>query len=341
MNYASTLLLFFFSLATVKGVAHVQPPCGSVGSLPDSGVGNDLLAVASIPEGWVAVGQGGVILFSPNGERWELASVPTTAPLRGVAWGEDTLVVVGDEGLVLVGSSPFSLSQLPQAVGRRLNAVAWGGGFFVAGGAAGENLLAGVLVRSPDGFRWEDVSPPGLLPVYGVAAGEGGFQAVGWNGSWEKSADGAHWRVENLAGLMHQCTFMLRPSFLFAVAVCPERTVSAGLVVGDQYPGVGVVLSREGEAPWQCTITEMPPHPFRFYAVARNERGFVAAGLGGVASSEDGRHWYPELELPGVFLYGLASKGDTWVAVGEGGRVAVRSCQEFRHPRRSLRPVRE
>ncbi len=302
MNCASTLLLFFFSLATVKGVAHVQPPCGSVGSLPDSGVGNDLLAVASIPEGWVAVGQGGVILFSPNGERWELASVPTTAPLRGVAWGEDTLVVVGDEGLVLVGSSPFSLSQLPQAVGRRLNAVAWGGGFFVAGGAAGENLLAGVLVRSPDGFRWE---------------------------------------AENLAGLMHQCTFMLRPSFLFAVAVCPERTVSAGLVVGDQYPGVGVVLSREGEAPWQCTITEMPPHPFRFYAVARNERGFVAAGLGGVASSEDGRHWHPELELPGVFLYGLASKGDTWVAVGEGGRVAVRSCQEFRHPRRSLRPVRE
>lgn len=341
MSPASALRLSSVAALAVASLAQAEQHCGAVWQLVPSAAESHLLAVAPIPRGWVAVGEGGTVLFSSNGERWELISVPTTAALRGVAWGNGTLVVVGDEGLILVGPNPFSLSPAPQRVGRRLNAVAWGGGFFVAAGAASENVLAGVLARSSDGLHWEDVSPPGLLPVYGVAGSEQGFQAVGWNGSWEASADGSGWTVDSLAGLMHACTFMLRPSFLFAVAASPELTVTTGLVVGDQYPGVGVALSRQSGSPWTCTITEMPPYPFRFYSLARSEEGFVGAGLGGVASSQDGRHWQPELNLPGVFFYGVAAQGETWVTVGEKGLIAVRTCHEERRPRRVLRPVRE
>lgn len=340
MSLARTLELWAFAVATVTGSAQVEDPCHSAWRLLDSGVGTHLLAVAAIPGGWVVVGEGGTILTSEDAEHWHPVASAVTGALRGVAWGDGTLVVVGDDGLVLAGPGPARLNPIPQRLGSRLNGVASGAGFFVAGGADGQNPLAGLLARSADGFHWEDVTPENLLPVYGVTAGEQGFQAVGWNGSWEQSPDGLSWTVESLAGIMHACTFMLRPSFLFAVAGSPERTVTTGLVVGDQYAGVGVALSREQGGPWVCTVTEMPPHPFRFYAVAGSGSGFLAAGLGGVARSTDGHNWQPELELPGVFFFGVAINGETWVAVGENGLVAVRTCQETRRPRRVLRPVR-
>lgn len=211
----------------------------------------------------------------------------------------------------------------------------------MAGGTKPSELLAGLLATSEDGVVWEDVTPDKLLPVYGVWGDAAGFQAVGWNGLWAESPDGRQWRVSGLAWLMHQCTFMLRPSYLFAVAASFQRTVTTGLVVGDQYPGVGVALAREDQGPWSCTVTEAPPHPFRFFAVARAGEGFVAAGLGGVASSTDGRHWQPELELPGVFVFAVATRGERWVAVGEGGLIAVRECWPLRRPRQSLRPARQ
>lgn len=341
MNCARTLGALFFAGTAATGLAQEAKPCRSVWEFPASGVEHHLLAVASVPGGWVVVGEGGTVLASADGKTWERISNLPPAVLRGVAWGEETLVVVGDDGLILAGPNPRRINPVPQRLSGRLNAVAWGAGFFVAGGAASENLLTGVLLRSPDGFHWEDVTPRDLLPVYGIYASEEGFHAVGWNGSWVESADGAHWTVGSLAGLMHACTFMLRPSFLFAVAASLERTVATGLVVGDQYPGVGVALSREAGAAWECTVTEVPPHPFRFYALARSTCGFLAAGLGGVAESQDGRNWQPELELAGVSFYGVAAQGETWVAVGEDGLVALRTCEESRRPRRVLRPVRE
>lgn len=303
-------------------------------------VGAKVLAVAAAPWGWVAVGEGGVVLASADGERWEVASTLGEVTLRGVGWGRDLLVVVGDGGSIFAGEDPWRLRPVREGSGGRLNAVAFNGSAFVAGGADGATLLSGVLWRSDDGWRWEGVGPAGLLPVYGVSGRGRGFAAVGWNGLWAESPDGWVWTTGSLASLMHQCTFMLRPSFLYSVASLPARTVAVGLVVGDQYPGVGVALAQEDGSPWRCAVTEIPPHPFRFFAVVAGDSVFVAAGLGGVAISEDGLTWRPELELPGVSLWAVAVKGEVWVAAGDHGALWVRGCSPPRRPRRVLRPLR-
>src|SRR4051812_13100386 len=101
-----------------------------------SGVTVPLWSVAYGAGQWVAVGEQGTILTSPDGATWtpRTSGFPTRW-LVGVGYGTPNgnglWVAVGESGLIL--TSPDAVTWTARrAAGTRINAVAWGNGTFVA-----------------------------------------------------------------------------------------------------------------------------------------------------------------------------------------------------------------
>ncbi len=298
-----------------------------------------LYAVTATPGGgFVAVGEGGVVLTSHDGRHWTRRDTPTVATLRGVAASAAALVAVGDGGVVLTSRDGQEWHLRASGTTGRLNAVSWTGGRFVAVGASGSEYLIGLILTSEDGQLWRDRTPADVRPLYGVAAHAGRVLAVGWTGQVAESMDGERFISSSLGEVMQQCWFMLRPSFLYGVAASPERWVTVGLVVGDQYPGAGVALTQRRREPWRCTVTQLPPLEFQFRAVAAAGATFVAVGVGGIAESPDGLSWYPQWVAAAPLLHAVAIGARNWAAVGDGGSIFLRDAPP-RHPsRRVVRP---
>lgn len=298
-----------------------------------------LLAVAEGNDGaFVTVGEGGTILASADGVSWNARDSGTGLTLRGVAGGSRGFVAVGDGGVILSSPDGEAWSARTSGTTGRLNAVTWTGERFVAVGAAGGEVLAGLILVSVDGRTWSDRTPAGVRPLYGVAANGAQAMAVGWTGAVAESPDGLTWFASSLGDVLQGCWFMLRPSFLYAVAGSQHRWVTVGLVVGDQYPGSGVSLARHGGAGWSCSVTELPPLQFKFRGVAATTSSYIAAGLGGIAESRDGLTWEPQWVAASPHLYGIAVGRLRSVAVGDHGCILVRDCPARRPVRRVVRP---
>ncbi len=313
-------------------------PCTGAWSLVASPGGADLSAVAGDAGGTVvAVGRAGAVVRSGDGEAWVQVESGVTSDLLGVAAGDERFVAVGADGMV--ATSEDGVNWTPRTVGAavRLTGVAWNGSLYVAVGAGGGELFHGVVLTSSDGATWSDRTPDRVPPLLGVTWDGRRFVAVGWIGALAISADGLDWNVRTLGDELQGCWFMLRPSYLYSVAGSGSLLVAVGLVVGDQYPGLGVSLaSPDGEA-WSCAQTELPPNQFRFNAVTWTGTRFVAAGLGGaIGTSVDGLAWEREESPATPTLFAVVAGRHRLVAVGEGGTIVTKQCPPARTPRRRL-----
>ena len=74
---------------------------GSVWALQTTPTTHTLRGVAYAANQYVAVGEGGTVLTSPDGTTWTLQTTPTTHTLRDVAYGAKQYVTVGEGGTVL------------------------------------------------------------------------------------------------------------------------------------------------------------------------------------------------------------------------------------------------
>jgi photosystem II stability/assembly factor-like uncharacterized protein len=108
----------------------------------------------------VAVGDGGTILRSSDGVAWTQQQSNTTAPLYGVAAGEDRFLGVGAGGVVVI-STDFGVTWNVLATGRPydLYSVAFGKERWVACGANGSVQVA----VEPSGGTWQ-VAAEDVLP---------------------------------------------------------------------------------------------------------------------------------------------------------------------------------
>ena len=158
---------------------------------------NNLWSVAhgGIPTAqWVAVGEQGTILTSPDGISW--TKRPSGFPTRwlvSVGYGAGVWIAVGEGGLVL--TSPDALVWTPRASGTtaRLNGIAYGGGRWIAVAESGE------LITSTDSVTWTKLSPStdrlrGLLYAYGQ------FVITGDNGLMRTTIDTTDYAANVLPG---------------------------------------------------------------------------------------------------------------------------------------------
>jgi len=234
---------------------------------------------------------------------WEAKVSAAGSPLTGVAFGNGTFVVSGDDGFI--NSSPDADTWINRASGtvEPLRSVAFGNGKFVA---VGKN---GVSTSSPDGVTWT----PGNTGITGfassVAFGMGNFVAVGTGGRVSLSTDGNSWTTASSG---------VTASFL--------QTIAYGngvfIVVGAR----GLILrSTDGGTTWQIVTSGTTLH---LQGIGASGNTFVATGQNGVMllSQDLGQTWTRvQHGLTTSWMQSVSAGGGHFVIPGAGGTILTAS----------------
>ena len=266
-------------------------PDGVSWTVRTSGTSNLLYGVAYGNGTFVAVG-GGTILTSPDGVSWTLRISGTSNDLFGAAYGNSIFVAVGENGTLLTSPDGMIWTERASGTSNHLYGVAYGNGTFVAIGY-------GVLLTSPDGVSWTGRTSGSPSPLSGVAYGNGTFVAVGGGGIIVTSPDGVSWTVRASG----------TSGYLSGVAYGNGTFVA----VSD----VGPILTSPDGVSWTLRTSGLS---YGLSAVAYGNGTFVAvSGLGPIVTSPDGVSWTLRTSGTSNDLFGAAYGNSIFVAVGENG----------------------
>jgi hypothetical protein len=284
-----------------------SPPAWTVRT---SGTANTLKAVATSGSVFVAVGDSGTVLTSPNGTTWTLRNSGSDAALGGVANGGGVWAVVGADGTILT-SSDNGMNWTPRKSGTTnpLAAVVRADSQWVAVGAAG------TILTSPDAATWTVRTSGTANALNGVAwsppssSGKGQWVAVGAAGTIVTSADGITW------------TSRLSPT---------PNAYNAVAWAGTAFVAVGANFSPHEYASadgitWTARTTGAGATT-ALYGVAWMGNQLLIVGSGGtvLGSSTASRGSAPLTVLNGN-QYGAAGNSSLWVVVGANGSLATSS----------------
>lgn len=244
-----------------------------------------------------AVGLVGTILASPDGLDWEPLPSGPNAILHGVAYDDSAFVAVGDGGTALVSQNGEVWTRWPTSTASQLRAITSDRDLFVAVGAAG------TIVTTADGIQWTVASSPVSEELEAVTGSGSRFVAVGDQGRIVWSDDAATWN---------------------AVAGAPVSTPLRGVVWADgQFVAVGassVVLTSPDGTTWSADTVDFTT-PLNLTSIAYANGQLVAtADDGHVLLSSTASTWQVLEARPGdVAVYSLnhvVYNGNRWVAVG-------------------------
>ena len=140
----------------------------------------------------VAVGNGGVILYSNDGNNWTAANATAAAGqnLYGVAYSSNGLwVAVGANGMLLSSPDAVTWTKVTIGVGTDLNAVTSYGGLFMAVGNSG------AVITSSDGVTWTQAVLPNnpTANFYAVTQDNVQYLVMGSGGLAYTSPDAINW----------------------------------------------------------------------------------------------------------------------------------------------------
>lgn len=115
--------------------------------------------------------------------------------LRSVVFANNTFIAVGDRGTILTSPNGYAWKKQRSGIPggrdeyemRTLQCVTFGNGKFIAAGSTG------MILTSRDGVKWKKGKLSTPIDLYGIAFGEEIFVAVGDNGVILASPDGSVW----------------------------------------------------------------------------------------------------------------------------------------------------
>ncbi len=261
-----------------------------------------LWSVTRTPSHYVAVGDYGTILSSPNGIDWELELVPssaTNAILLGVGGSSNLLLAVGSQGTILWGTNTFVWHPLPAPTVNDLQGVCFDGQQFILAGGNG------TILTSPNGTGWTLRSTPTTKFLMSVASFPGGLVAVGDDGAIITSANqGTNW-TQRTSGTTN---------WLSQVRWLNDRLVAVGEngTILTSFNGTQWRTNASGTRAWLNAVEYV------------DGAWFVVGNQGTVLGSPDTTNWYSFGTLTKKSLYGAALHAGQLIAVGTEG-VIVRS----------------
>ncbi len=167
------------------------------------------IAISNVTQGgnatnlYVAVGNVGTILTSPDGASWTIRSSGTTDFLRGVAFGNvtsgnetgPTYIAVGDAGTMLKSTDGANWVPQPAQTDQNLRGIIFAQNKFVAYGDGGIVLLSGDGVTWQAGVTGTSNSVHAMQLIIDPARGGELFIAVGEKGTFLRSPDGLSWSI--------------------------------------------------------------------------------------------------------------------------------------------------
>lgn len=179
-----------------------------------SGFQSNLQGLTQFGDSYIACGESGLILNSPDGRVWTQNQTSRTSFLSSIATDGDFAVVCGSEGTLGYSSdgetwhflTPFTSDWLVRC--RFLE-----GQFYVSG----QN---GMMARSTDGINWTQISTPTADEwIHDIHFTNGHYYAVGTGGTFLTSPDGTTWVEINVP----------TGKSLYCLNSRPRRLLAAGI----------------------------------------------------------------------------------------------------------------
>ena len=267
--------------------------------------GNTLRGVTYGNGIFVAAGDNGTILTSPDGVEWQSSNPELIDSLNGVTYGNGIFVAVGDNGTILTSPDGVAWKSSNPGIIGSLNGVTYGNGIFMAVGD-------GTILTSPDGVTWTDRNLP--VEFYtSVTYGNGTFVVVGYAQNAEyilTSPDGVTWPSE------YRSTGVVARSVTFGNGTF-VTVGDTGLTPEND----GAVITSPDGLAWASSI---PGIIGSLYGVTYGNGAFVAVGYGGaiLTSPDNGVTWISRNSgITGYLLRSVTYGNGTFVAVGDNGTI--------------------
>jgi len=277
-----------------NGVVHWNTPTDPIRSW--------LWQVARTPDHYLAVGDRGTILSSPNGIDWDLELVPssvTNSVLLGVGGSTNLFLAVGSQGTILWAANIFLWNPVePAPTPNDLQGVLFDGTqYLVCGGA-------GTVLTSPNGTNWTARSTPTTSFLMSVERFPDGYVAVGEDGVILTSSDATSWTRRTVS----TTNWLSQVRWLNGVL----------LAVGEN----GTILTSTNGMSWKTRVsgTERWLNAVDFVSGT----WLVAGNQGTALVSPDLTNWFNIGTITRKSLYGLVIHEGQLITVGSEG-VILRS----------------
>jgi len=311
---------------------------------------DDFLGVVFGGGRFVAVGWGGTVATSADGETWSVTEDALPYGPEAIAYGEPNgsgvYVVVNVSGEVFTSEDGTSWSRVGQPAAD-LEGVGYGAeGFVAVGGgiytsADGQSwsqalpgtipdlydviyadgrfvAVGGTVFTSPDGLSWTAHPKLSNHYLYGVAYGDGKFVAVDGGGGTFLSLDCTSWyQGDTLEGVLEDVAYGEKPD-----------GQGVFVAVGWKYDGAyhpKVYNSTNGLSWSEASQPPTATGDLELLGVAYGQKPdgtglFVAVGWdGAVFTSADGDRWTEVGSGTSEWLEDVIYAGDRFVAVGSSG----------------------
>ncbi|MCC5839090.1 MAG: hypothetical protein JJT96_03115 [Opitutales bacterium] len=273
------------------------------------GIFDDLNAVTYANGQFIAVGDNGRILTSPQGKFWQVRGVQTIPAILSVVRGASAYVAVGEDGRIYRSSTGLNWEPKPPPadVGAvTMRHVFWTGSQFVAAGDLGN------IWTSSNGEVWTRRTWNGLSHLRGGASSGSHSVLVGEGGRILRAGSGLiDWQPRS-SGTSVRLHGAIYDSFN-----------SQYVVVGDQ----GTVLTSPDGMDW-TTIPSLDNLPLRDLAQTSDGLLVAVGEEGRIFTSMDGVNWTPSPSSGTIKNLRTVSFGDgILVAMGDRGLVISSSNQ--------------
>jgi hypothetical protein len=261
-----------------------------------------LWALARTPASYIAVGNLGTILSSPNGIDWEVELTPTSATnsvLLGVGGSTNFFLIAGSQGTVLWATNTFLWNALGSSpTTNDLQGVCFDGyRFLLCGGN-------GTILASPDGTNWTQRTTPTTAFLMSMDNYPGGLVAVGDQGVILTSANSTNWTAQTSGTTNWFSQVRYLNGLLMAVGENGTILVSTN--------GANWAARTSGVSAWLNAIDCV------------DGVWFIAGNQGTVLISTDTTNWVSSGTITKKSLYGLVIYQGQLVTVGAEG-VIIRS----------------
>jgi len=262
-----------------------------------------LWSVARTPSHYVAVGDYGTILTSPNGIDWDMELIPdtvTNSVLLGVGGSSNLFLAVGSQGTVLWATNVFLWNKLsPAPTANDLQGVCHDGSQFILSGGNG------TILTSATGTNWTLRSTPTSSFLMSVANFPGGLVAVGEEGTIITSTNnGANWGTQTSG----------TTNWLSQVRWLNDRLIAVGAngTILSSFDGVQWNTDASGTTAWLNAAEYL------------DGAWFIVGNQGTVLGSPNATNWTSFGTITRKSLYGVAIHEGQLITVGTEG-VVIRS----------------
>lgn len=289
------------TISSVPGPAVTTQETWTVQSSPTT---QNLWGVCYAGGQFVAVGEGGTIITSPDGSTWTKRVSGNSLWLVSVGYGNGLFVVVGDLGTIL--TSPDGVTWTTRRTGgTRINAVTFGNGIFLAVDERGGSW------KSSDGINWS------FNPTYysgnqlrGLVFVPPTFVVTGSGGCIQVTNDGESWTPRTIN----------TTAFVESIAYGRGTYVVLG--------ASNLTFTSRDSVTW----TPQKNSPAYFHGVGYFNELFVGAtDNGSIVTSPDGKDWTVRTTGSTQLLIAVANNDTTGIVVGFGGTI-LRSIAVKRPP---------